>query len=313
MKSKPLRHKSYSLYLCALSVFDTLTLIKTLVYAVDTYILDLTDSPSLFHNFTNTTCKLYEFTTNIISLMSSWLIVLMAIERVLAVCFPFKKVIIRKQSGAALAILILFVCVSFSQSFRIVMIEHISYNRGENETVYACASGEPYRKIYTDLYVYFNSWTLIFLLPVIIIVASNTLVLYQIISVRKEVIRQESDTRFNRALRRKHRSTYMLLVVSFFYILTLLPLYILQMITQISINHASLDFARDVYYTLKPYVWLCESIALLNYSMNFFIYVLSGKSFRLELRKIFRKQKSQKRNVTARSTREEFFRFGMTT
>ncbi len=97
MKSKTLRHKSYSDYLCALAVFDTITLIIRLVKTVDEYYSVKLDTFGLFQKFNDGSCKVFDFLEHVSYLMSSWLVVLMAIERLIAVRFPFKRVVIRHQ------------------------------------------------------------------------------------------------------------------------------------------------------------------------------------------------------------------------
>jgi hypothetical protein len=116
--------------------------------------------------------------------------------------------------------------------------------------------------------------------------------------------------RNGRARERRQKSTAMLLIVTFMYIFTLFPLFTLSLIVDITIKIGSLDTARNTYVALRPFVDVSVSISLLNYSGNFFIYILSGKRFRYELQKLFKKSKPVKRCSTARSTREELFRYG---
>ena len=306
MKTKTLRHKSYSHYLCALAVFDTLTLIIRQVESVDEYLVSHLKSPGVFQTFDNGSCKFYNFTAHVITLLSSWLVVLMAVERLLAVCFPFTKVYFRKETGAALAIVILFLTVCLSQSFRFVMIEHAVYD--DKRDIQSCLATPEHREIYTSLDVYFFLWTLVFILPVASIIICNSFVLYHIFRVRKDLHKDDSchTYRNDKARGRRHRSTCMLLIVTSTYIVTLLPLFTLSLIVDVTIKVGSLETARNTYIALQPYIDISVSVSLLNYAVNFFIYVLSGKRFRYELKKIFTKRRVIKRSFAARSTREEF-------
>lgn len=310
MKSKTLRYKSYSHYLCALAVFDTLTLIFRQVESVDEFYLQHMKSKGLFQNFNDNTCKIYNFFSHVISLMSSWLVVFMALERLIAVCYPFKNVVIRQQTGAVLVICFLFVIVCGSQSFRLVMIEHIVYD--ELHDIQDCLAGISYIGHYTSLDVYFFQWTLVFVLPVLLISVFNGLVLYRIMKVRKDLQNNDnaSNLRYERAVDKKQRSTYMLLVVTFTYVVILLPLFTLSLVVDLTIKLGTLETARKTYRALSPYIDICVSVSLLNYGVNFFIYVLSGRRFRYELRHIcFKRMPSRTaRTLTVRSTREEFFR-----
>ncbi|XP_060601888.1 growth hormone secretagogue receptor type 1-like [Ruditapes philippinarum] len=306
MKTKTLRHKSYSHYLCALAVFDTMTLMIRQVESVDEYLVSHLKSQGVFQHFNDGSCKFYNFIVHVITLISSWLVVLMAVERLLAVCFPFKKVYLRKETGAALAIVILFITVCLSQLFRFTMIEHAVYD--DTKDIQHCLATPEYREMYTSLDVYFFLWTLVFFLPVTCIVICNSFVLYHIFRVRKDLHKGDNhhSYRNDKARGRRHRSTCMLLIVTTTYIVTLLPLFTLSLIVDVTIKVGSLETARYTYITLIPYIDISVSISLLNYAVNFFIYVLSGKRFRFELQKIFRKKRIIKRSFTARSTREEF-------
>lgn len=308
MKTKTLRHKSYSHYLCALAVFDTLTLIIRLLESVDEYYVSNLKVKGVFQEFNNSACKLYNFITHVIALMCSWLVVFMALERVFAVCFPFKKTAFRQQTGAAVAICLLFVIVCVSQSFRFIMIEHITYDDQKN--ILDCLAVDDYLDIYTSLHVYFFQWTLVFVLPVIIIAVSNSIVLHHIFKVRKELSKEENylTYRHGRALERRHRSTCMLLIVTFAYIITLLPLFALSLIVDVTIKVGDIETARNTYIALIPFLDSAVSISMLNYAINFFIYVVSGKRFRFELRSLFAKKRQVTRSFTLRNTREEYIR-----
>lgn len=308
MKSKTLRHKSYSHYLCALSVFDTLTLLTRLTGVVDErYIHE--GQPGLFNNFSDITCKFYNFFAHIVVLMSAWIVVLMAIERLLAVCMPFRKAFLRTQRGSVAAIIIIFCCVCLTQCFRFIMIGHVVYDK--NRLNRDCLASEGYVGIYTGLEVYYYLWTLIFLLPVGVIIICNSLVLRQILRVRREFYGGNGN-RVNRRVRTKQRSTYMLLFVTSTYVLTLFPMFLLTFVIDLSIKVHSKSTASNVFLALSPYLNLTECIALLNYALNFFIYVVSGKSFRFELRRkcVNTKRLVEKRSFggRTRSTREECLR-----
>ena len=301
MKTKSLRYKSYSHYLCALAFFDTVTLVLRLVKTVDEYYVYELHIQGLFQSFNHASCVIFNFIEHVSYLMSSWLIVLMAIERLVAVCFPFKKSIIRKQSGAIATIFIMCILVCASQTFRAVMVGAIG------EPTLECAAHNSYKDIYTLLTVYYYEVTLVFVLPVTIILTCNCLVLYQIFRVQKAIKQKEpANARYRKVVTKRHRTTYMLLIVSFSYIVTLLPSFIVQLVIDASIRTYG-PGAQSIFITLYPFLDLFATISLINYGVNFFIYILSGQSFRFELRKIFVNERSMSFTGT-RGTREEFIR-----
>lgn len=298
MKSNTLRHKSYAHYLCVLAVFDTLTLVTRQVESVNKYFISGLGEPGLFEDFSAISCKFYKYVTHVITVVSSWLVVLMAIERLLAVCFPFKKVAIRQQSGADIAIGVMFILICISQLYHFVMVDHVLYG------FHDCLAGNNYLSIYTSLNVYYQ-WALVFCFPVVFILVCNSMVLYQIFKVRQDVCQNNHPTRYNRAVERKKRCTCMLLTVTFSYIVTLLPLFMLTLVLDIAIKSKDKETAGYMYITLMPYLDICSTIALLNYATNFFIYVLSEKRFRFELRKLCKRSLSVKRCFPDRRTRDD--------
>lgn len=301
MQSKTLRHKSYSRYLSALAVFDTMTLVIRQIHSVDEFYTMEKGGSVIFQKFDNFGCKTFNFVEHVSYLMSSWLIVLMALERLLAVCLPFRKVVIRTQTGAVVTIIIMFLVISLSQAFRPIMIEY--------SVDYHCSATDAYLQLYTDLHIYFYEWALTFILPVTLVLGFNGMVLYQIFKIKKEIRKEDKKNRQYRAVRERHRTTCMLLIVSFTFLGTLLPLLALSLVVHVMMKVKG-EAAFSIYTSLNPYMELAMVVSLLNYAINFFIYILSGKSFRFELRKVFKRRTFATRSFTGRSTREEFLRLG---
>lgn len=214
---------------------------------------------------------------------------------------PFRKVVIRTQTGAVVTIIIMFSAICLCQAFRLVMIEY-SVN-------YYCSSSDKYLSIYTDLHVYFYQWALTFILPVTLVLGFNGMVLYQIFKIKREICKEDKKNRQYRAVRERHRTTCMLLIVSFTFLGTLLPSLTLSLVIHILVKVKGAG-AYNIYTSLLPYMDLAMVISLLNYAINFFIYILSGKRFRFELRKVLKRGTFTTRSFTGRSTRDEFIRLG---
>ena len=195
MKTKSLRHKSYSHYLCALAFFDTLTLLLRLVITVDEYYKTVLYKQGLFQEFSHGACAMFNFFEHVSYLMSSWLVVLMAVERLVAVCMPFRKALIRTQSGAIITICVLCIIVCVSQVFRVVMVENFD-SQMEGINARKCAASENYISLFSMLTVYYYEMALMFVLPVGTILTCNCLVLYQIFRVQKAI--KQKDTSNNR-------------------------------------------------------------------------------------------------------------------
>ena len=71
--------------------------------------------PGVFLHFSTPACKVFLFTETVGCLVSSWLVVAMAMERLLVVYRPFKKNVLCTQKGAIVVITSLFVIFSYTQ------------------------------------------------------------------------------------------------------------------------------------------------------------------------------------------------------
>lgn len=277
MKSSTLRYKSYSHYLCALAVFDTLTLIGREMMLIDELKLNM-GLPGFFENFTNASCKIYNFCEHVCYLMSSWLIVVMAFERIVAVYFPFRTRTICKQSLAVVTIFTLLVVISYTQVFRVIM-----FGKSDGK----CEAQLQYNFTYVMLHTYFYQICLIFTLPVCLVLICNTMVLYKIHQIRKATENENSTTtRLTRFTARRYKTTFMLLTISFIYVLCTLPMIAVTLAFLVVWEQRGIESAPFM-YALKPYSDALEVVFCMNYSVNFFVYVLSGRAFRRELQEMF--------------------------
>ncbi|KAK3094301.1 hypothetical protein FSP39_000044 [Pinctada imbricata] len=293
MKSKSLRRKSYSHLLCALALFDSLTLIGREVQLVDQLLTTVLKRKGIFTDFSNVACKIYHFLDQVCYLMSSWLIVGMSAERLEAVCFPLRKSLLRTQRGAIGLISGLFVALAVSQVFRLMYVENI-HGR--------CTAADDSIQLFLYLHIYMYQFGLVFGLPFILVLICNSLVIGQIYKVRKAI----GDNR-SAVVDRTHKTTYMLLTISFAYVITMLPLIIIAIVAHVVSKRQSME-GYNMYVALKPFTDLFSVVSYTNYAMNFFVYVLSGQSFRKELRKIMIRDRNSSMYGTRTRTKDELIR-----
>ncbi|KAL8583919.1 hypothetical protein ACOMHN_009672 [Nucella lapillus] len=301
MKSKPLRFKSYSHYLCALAVFDSIVLLTREVRHVDDLKRYL-GVPGVFSDFTSTSCRLFLFTETLSCLVSAWLVVAMATERLLVVYRPFGKSVLCTQKGAIVVIVSIVVIFSYTQVFRLVMVR---WEGGE------CLSVRQYADVYIVLHVYLYQVTLTFLLPVGAVFVCNISVLCKIRQVERQL--QEDDdsasTRLNHASTRNgSKTTRLLLTIGFVFVFTLLPSSTLSLILLTAYKLRGLA-ARPLLLASYPWSQVLAAVTDVNYAANFYIYVLSGRPFRRELRRVLHTEGLwfyASYRISTRATREEF-------
>ncbi|XP_055889559.1 G-protein coupled receptor daf-37-like [Biomphalaria glabrata] len=295
MKTPRLRYKSYSHYLSALAVFDSLVLVDQEIVAVDGFLLSSRLS-GIFQHFSHDACKIFMFADAVCNLMSTWLIVAMAIERLCVVYMPFKRNMWCQQRGAIIIIISLFCVFSSTQIFRFFTTERI----GD-----ACESHEDFRPIHIALHIYMYQFALHFVGPVFLVLVSNIGVLIKIFKVERAIQNDESSsTRLTGSVHRRGKTTRMLVAISMTYIVTTLPLVIVTIFIHIMIERVSFQFAPTL-IRLVPWIHVLQIIANLNYCSNFFIYIMSGKKFRKELRRIFYHENGSSFVIGSSRTRDE--------
>lgn len=302
MKRNSLRTRSYSHFLCALAVFDSITLIGRQTDLINVYLDKHTRIGNMFSSFSDFGCKMYFFSLNTCYLMSAWLIVCMSIERLQAVCFPFKKTPWRRQEGAVGIILSLFLVLSLSQFFRFTY-----FGRSGKQ----CGAYVDQRAAYLHWHIYEYMFTFLFGLPFSIVLLGNFFVLLKIRQIRNEIRerRLQSNLLSTRNVTRKRsfKTTATLLTISFSYVITMLPLLVISIILHVIVDVNTLEGIR-MYVRLKPYSEVISTFSYINYSINFCIYVLSGKFFRREVCQMFQHQKrssSQTTRIGTKVTGEE--------
>ncbi|KAK2160973.1 hypothetical protein LSH36_123g01005 [Paralvinella palmiformis] len=283
MKSRRFRHKSYSRYLCTLAVFDSLVLVAKLLDRVDGF-LRYTDRPSLYANYGDAGCKVYQFVEHVCYLMSSWLVLCMTLERFIAVTWPLRKDNLCKPRYAVSVTLVVFAVMSYSQTFRLIVLE-----QDENGD---CVAPRRYQAVYVALHIYLYQLVLQFMLPALLILVCNLVILYKIRRLRFRFAERSLGRCYHaqqlpagHTHARRNKTTCMLLIVSFSYVGALLPLVLLSLAIHVAM-HVNTDLARQMFEKLNDVRQLLELVSELNYGINFYIYVLSGAQFRYELRHI---------------------------
>lgn len=278
LKTRRFRNKSYSHYLCSLAVFDTLVLCGKLVHRVDSLLSVAGSNPGLFASFGDALCKIQNFTEHVCYLMSSWLVLFMTLERFIAVQFPFKKDTLCRSRNAVTVIVVVFASMSYSQIFRLIVVENVQGH---------CGAPDRYGFVYLALHIYLYQIILQFMLPAVLILICNLSILRKIRQLKATVYRQNTSGTSGRGQGQKqwHKTTLMLLLVSFTYLVCLFPNVLLSLLIHISIL-TNPSIARILFVKLNDLRGVLEFFSELNYAANFYIYVFSGLQFRYALRNV---------------------------
>ncbi|ELU05629.1 hypothetical protein CAPTEDRAFT_184124 [Capitella teleta] len=257
-----MRHTSIYFYLLALSCSDTVVLwvscFKAWVRMVTGF--------ELLH-VSGAACKSVTFLYLTSTYLSSWLIVCMTVDRFIAVWFPFKVASICSVRHARISTALLLSVALFS-NFHVFWTFRIEKNRCtyDHESI-SMAQVFEYLKLAAYCFV-----------PFVIVLVLNAGIIHKLkwgaAMLRR---RKESNCVHDRIV-------CLLLTVSFAWFLLTLPVSLLGFVQFL---HNS-NIARSVVFILM----------YSNHSINFYLYCLTGKKFRHELKAVFRCRKVKRQRFS---------------
>ena len=198
-------------------------------------------------------CKLYPFTTHVLSQFSPWIIVLVAIERLVVVFVPHKAhlLLTRRRVATSIAITGCLLVAANLHFFWMLTYKERCANR--------------WRNVYWQVRVFpIQNAVLSSFLPAAILVVSNVSILVKIARERRHVSVQ-------RPMRRTGMTT-MLVTASVIFVVTTVPVQIFYLIYR-NLKHEVADITGN-------YVNL---LVCVNYVINFLLYCISGSCFRREV------------------------------
>lgn len=212
--------------------------------------------------------------------------------RFIAVLFPLKKDLFCRQRNAVTIIVILFASLSYSQIFRLVIF---GINSG------SCEAADVYRGVYVILHVYLYQLLLQFLLPAVLIFSLNVAILHRLRRHRQGVPLQRAascaSADVSTLKRRPRKTTCMLLVIAFTYLVTILPLLVVSLTMHVALL-TDLALATWIFAHLEDLRLVLELLSEINYASNFYIYVLTGAHFRLAVYKLLRFRRRRRSSYT---------------
>lgn len=260
-----MRITSVYFYLTVLACSDTLVLYMS---AFKTWIFEL--SGFEFMRVSDASCKLTNFLVLLGLYTSSWVIVLLTIDRCVAVCFPLRAAWLcsvqhaRKLTVGLLALICLY-------NFHVFWTFGLFERRGK---IYCCTDPAIPFMMYPFEILKLASYCF---LPFALVLLMNSAIICQIRSARSASLSTQNSSRSggSSGSGASHaRVTYMLLTVSFTWFFMTAPFSLLIFLGSIQSNRIVRTIIFLLMYT--------------NHSVNFFLYCFTGRKFRRELRELFR-------------------------
>lgn len=276
LKRKAMLKFSTYFYLMILAIADTLVLYVGLLRL---WIGELTGYD--IRDEVNWLCKLTNVVGYTISDFSVWLIIAVTVERYIVVCYPLKAnnfCNTQRAKKVTLVLFLIFLCLNmhFLWTVQIVYYTH------KGERIPQCAGGKYYKGVVADVWPWIDAMLYSFL-PFVIIIILNGLIIRQVVLARRTRSELRSGTGYEQR-RPSHegntRLTIMLLTISFAFLLTTLPMNIVNITT----SHWN-QYTDDLHLVSKYRLarTITELLMYVNHSMNFFLYCATGQKFRHQL------------------------------
>jgi hypothetical protein len=277
MRRKKLRNQSTGFYMAVLAIADQLAL---LVGCLSHWLYSYKNI-SILH-ISTFSCKIFSVVLYTTMDFSVWMVVIMTIERFIAVTFPLRSMYFCTVKKAKVATLIL-TCILFSMNSHF-LFSHSYVTRRNNES--GCQSkSEAYDYFIQNLWPWIDASKYSFI-PLLTIIFFNVLIIYNLIKASTIIKNMSSNHKLqtnkqnstpsghntqSNSSSNNRRLTIMLLVVSMTFCILSTPLVLLQILEKANIGSRYVAFYS-----------ICLLLQYFNHSINFFLYVISGKLFRRE-------------------------------
>ncbi|CAF1601859.1 unnamed protein product [Rotaria sp. Silwood1] len=239
------------------------------------------------HN--NLSCKLYNYIRYISYSMSSWIIVALAVERLVAIKFPLWSKNICSVVNARRIILIIFLFTMLIQSYHLI-IKGLDCSPSPSSIKVCRCKTIPYHtylKLDVILTVYVWRLALMTLLPSAIIIIVNILIMNKLF--HKNSLTDHTNTTSNaqRKMKLVYKISRMLVIVTSIYLLLHVPGSSLDIIKFMYISVLNICNVKWYYYLHISHE-IFDLLTNFNYGINFYLYIISGKHIRNEFVRAFK-------------------------
>lgn len=280
MLKKNIRKYSCMRYLCILCLTDTIVLYQWNLNTFFKYNLSVPPGYKDLEEISLFWCRWISYLAFSSLQLSSWLLSMVSLDRLMIVYLPMWKSFINKKNRVN--ILIFFIVVTiFSLNMHLLFLNGYTIETYTN--IYKNSSNGSYdqsvicyRNKFDPEYI-FPKWErahlIIYnLLPFSIMFFCNSMIIYNIKFARKIQSKTKSGNK------KKKRMTYMLILVTFSFMFLTLP--------SVIVHTFFTEFLSKKSYRRIVNI-IVNNLLHTSHSINFFLYVFSAPNFRLEVSKTF--------------------------
>ena len=270
------KKNSFVVHLGALAVADTAASYSTTLNAWLFYGLGIDIMLS------EPSCKIFGFLHHVCKMWSSLLVAALSVDRMVGVCWPQTR---DRFSTPKSALIVVSCCLGFVliinahelYGFTIITVDNVTF----------CGYIDDKYATFFDIYFIWVDNSIYFILPTVVIIVSNTVTVRKVIITTKQAGHlMRSAPAIRKRIRDQRQVIITAITVSITFILLTSPYSILTIIRPYVFD------SSDMFYVQSDVEFLVTSItamlATLNYAINFFLYFVSGKRFREDLKAAFR-------------------------
>ena len=263
---------TFSLLTRSLAVVD---LVVTVMFPFNKhFVIDLlgTDIRSL----SLTSCRLFFLMYRVVKFSSSWFLVLMSIERFVAVWFPFRVKQFCTLKCASAVIITTFVIMT------VYVAVYGAYN--DNMVQGVCLPNFPPTPEWANLirFLTFLGISIYCLIPALLILSFNLLTIARIYC-SKNILQNVTTTSKQRA---GSKTWTMLIAISLAFLILNLPITTVH--AYATYNFIKVFENRGVVFSMIREI--AQVLEEANYVINFFLFAVCNKKFRLEMHRLFKRQ-----------------------
>lgn len=213
---------------------------------------------------------------------SAWILIAICVERFLAVFLPHRHRLLKTPSRAAMvvgAILAFQFCFNFPVWF--IWGEQDKVIDNTTITIPCGFTSSDAETYWTSIHHYL-AISVYCIIPFVTMLTLNTLIICKLRQVNKLAARNSSKSRAKSRNTKTSSMTTMLLCVTFYFIMITAPSFIFTLVQEDMFNNSVIT--KEKYAKMELVDAVLTIMLYINHSINFFLYCLTGRRFRMELR-----------------------------
>ena len=232
-------------------------------------------------------CKVISYLSNVAVISSVWLVVLMTVERCIAVIWPLKISGWVTMKRARIVVSMLYVTMAAFNSVYLIIYTSKPTPRMKNE----CSIHERHMPFFKSIWIVIDMVFYAYI-PQIFIFILNIVIIIKLAQARKEQAEMRNASKSEQS---QGQVTAMLLLVSITFFVLTNPYTIFYLCIRNDVWNYRVSARSFAQYALVN--TLLRLLADLNHCINFLLYVATGKKFREDIMQSFRCAKANGSNI----------------